>query len=348
MAGFRIGAACLGMVGTASAGLQPLPGHWDITPTYSVGDQEWSWAIIEGASSELPEQAYFPGIDGDYFAGEGERLDRPSGSQWDFLGVAAGEPIWIFPETTTYGTQSEPGLGDTQPGVFTENLRLTLAGVDGPAGAFFSMFDNGGTYMASADGIDASDVLVKPDFHSHQNWAFTSQGMWRVRLQVMGYQGPGSTNPTPLSAEVPIHFAIGGLARWRAENFTADVVMDEVVAGAGADPDGDRLVNLIEYALGGDPESATDSEHGSPVAPEVGMDSGRLTISFHRRSAPATDEGISIEVEWADQLSGPWIAGGVESALDPVGLDWEKVTLRDDVATPGARRFARVRVVELP
>mgnify|MGYP006908218269 CR=1 FL=1 len=343
-----VGIGWVGLAGVVSGGLLPLPGHWDVTPTYSVGSQEWSWLLVDGPVSHPPETAFFPGYDGDYFDNEGERIDRPSGSQWDFIGVAAGEPVWIFPEATTYGTQAEPGFGETQSGVFSGNLEVRLAGVDGPQGADFSMFDNGGTYMATSDGIDASDLLLKPAFHSHQNWAFTSKGMWRVRLQVMGYLGPGATNPTPLSAEVPLHFAIGGVARWRAEHFDAAVVMDEAVAGPDADPDGDRLVNLVEYALGGDPGDATGSDHGAPVAPEVGIDGGRLTISFHRRSAPPADEGISISVEWADSLGGPWQAGGSQVDLDPAASGWERVTMRDAAPSPGDRRFARVRVVQTP
>lgn len=340
--------AGLVLAAPVSAGLVPLTGHWDITPDYSPGLGGWNWTIVDGPVSRLPEKVFFVGYDGDYSAGEGERFERPPGAQWDFLGVGAGEPIWIFPESTTYTAQAEPGFGATDPGQFSENLRITLAGVDGPEGGFFSLFDNGGTYMATADGIDGSDLLVKPDFHSHQNWAFSRKGMWRVRLQVMGYRGPDSTAPTPPSAEVPLHFAIGGVARWRAGNFDAQVVMDEAVAGPEADPDGDGLENLVEYALGGDPNDASGAVHGGPVAPRISIDSERLAIAFHRRSAPAADEGISVTVEWADTPAGPWETGGLEVGVDPVNAEWERVTFRDEAATPGARRFARVRVVETP
>lgn len=338
------------LVGVAWGGLEALSGHWDITPTYSVSTQEWTWTIEEGPVVKSPETSFFPAFDGDYFSGEGERIDRPSGADWDFLGVEAGEPVWIFPESTTYGTQTEPGLGDTQSGTFSGNLRVTLSAVDGPPGGFFSLFDLGGTYMASSDGIDSSDVLSKPSFHSHFNWGFSQKGMWCVKLQVMGYLGPGQTNPTPMSAEVPLHFAIGGVARWRASNFSSSVVMSEAIAGADADADGDRLPNLVEYALGGDPNdgNAFASEHGGKVAPEVGLDGGRLTISFHRRTDPLEDEGILIEVEWADDLSGPWLSGGTEIAETPVGSDWDRVTVRDNAPNPGSARFARVVVTEVP
>lgn len=332
-----------------SAGLEALPGHWDVTPIFDPSAQTWEWSITDGPVEKTPETSFFPAFDGDYFSGEGERLERPPGGQWDFLGVEEGDPIWIFPETTTYGSQTEPGFGDTQNDVaFVGNLQVFLAGIDGPDGGDFSLFDNGGTYMATSDGIDSSDVLSKPAFHSHFNWAFTEKGMWRVRLQVMGFLGAGQTNPTPMSTEVPVHFAIGGLARWRASNFQTGVVMSEDIAGSDADPDGDRLQNIVEYALGGDPNSALGSEHGAEVAPQADLDAGRLALSFHRRSSPSADEGITIAVEWADTLAGPWIPGGTEVGTVPVGADWEQVTIRDDAEVAGERRFARVRVTELP
>lgn len=346
-----ITAASFGLTVAIATGLEPLAGHWDITPTFDESTQEWTWTIADGPTEKTPESSYFPAFDGDYFSGEGERLARPEGSEWDFFGVPAGEPIWIFPETTTYLTQTEPGMGDTQNNVaFSGNLQVSLAGVDGPNGGHFSLSDNGGTYMATSDGIDSSDVLSKPDSHSHFNWVFTRKGMWRVRLQVVGYLEPGETDPTPTSSEAPLHFAIGGVARWRASNFDAPAVMDEAVAGAEADPDGDRLPNLIEYSLGGDPNdrSATASAHGGRVPPESELDSGRLTLSFHRAISPAADHGITTVVEWSDTLAGPWISGGTEVAVAPVDSDWEKVTIRDAAPVPRAHRFARIRVTELP
>jgi len=341
--------AC-GVASTAAgSGLAPVPGHSDLVLVFDTVDEVWEDSIVADIGTFATTGSYFPGYDGDFLSGLGERFPRLAGdAEWGFLGVAEDEPVWIFPEIPSYGTQTEPGFEDTQTGVFTDKLRVTLAGVDGPAGGHFSLFDSGGTYMASADGIDASDVLVKPDSHSHFNWAFSKLGMWRVRLQVFGYRGPGQTDPTPISEEIPVHFAIGGLARWRAGNFDAATVMEESIAGMAADPDRDRLVNLIECMLGGHPRdgSATASVHGGRVAPEAGRDAGKLTVSFHRPVSPEADPGAVVAIEWADDFDGPWEEGGVEIGTAPAANGWERVTFRDEEG--GTCRFGRVVVTELP
>ncbi|MEO5714057.1 MAG: S8 family serine peptidase [Luteolibacter sp.] len=76
---------------------------------------------------------------------------------------------------------------------------------------------------------------------------------------------------------------------WRFANFTSVELNDSGTSGANADPDGDQLPNLIEYAMNLDPKN-------SGVAPvSSGVQSDYLSISA-TKNAGATDITWSAEV----------------------------------------------------
>jgi surface-anchored protein len=347
-------------VGVASAGLEPLDDHIDITATYHLAEEAWEWSLVIGPDGFDPATSYFPGRDLDFASGEGVRLaDRPAGSQWDFIGVEAGEPAWIFPAAVP-GERAWVGFGDVPSGKFSERLRVNLAGVEGPEGGVFAMFDGfnpPAVFFKTVDGISGEDVWVRPDFHAHVDWSFSKKGMWRVELQVSGFLGPDGTDPTPVSEPVPLHFAIGEFARWRAGRFGADEVMDETVAGPAADPDGDGLSNLLEYALGGDPRMSADvhpqSGESIRVAPGTVSVGGasHVTLEFHRRTRgldAGTTAEVSYAVEWSDSLDAEdWTPGGETVSVTDLGGGWETVVIRDPRPVGPGRRFGRLRVTGL-
>jgi hypothetical protein len=137
---------------------------------------------------------------------------------------------------------------------------------------------------------------------------------------------------------------------WRLRYF--GLIANDGVAADTADPDGDGLVNLLEYALGGDPLMA----FSAPI-PSVGMDDagGRLELNFNR----FTDRNdLTLVVEGADIIAGPWtglarssggaafvaLVGGVGIAEAGTGLS-RTVAVRDPFAASiSARRFLRLRV----
>jgi len=339
-----LASALVMMPGVGLAGMTRLDGHIDILPRYISG--QWSWSFDPQSSIIPGGQHYFPAIDGDYFAEEGVRILRPEGAFWDILGVDEEEPVWVYPEQVAADTPLV-GFGDTQTGVFSGPIRLTLAGVDGPPGGHFTLLD-GVVILATSDGVTAADAFNKNPSHVHYDWFFSKKGMWRVRLVATAFLGPGSTNPTGPSMESPLYFAIGGQARWRADHFDAAVVMNEAVAGEAADPDGDGLQNAIEYVLGGDPHGGgpTGPVHGGTVRPVAGLDGGRLTLTFHRRQDDSPDVDLVPVVEWSAGLDAGWQSGGVETSVVPLAGGWERVTVRDNAVTPA--RFGRVRAVPVP
>lgn len=109
---------------------------------------------------------------------------------------------------------------------------------------------------------------------------------------------------------------------WRRAHFSDAELADSTISGDLADPDGDRLANLMEFALGTNPRAADVN----PLAPRIEQD--RLIVTYSRAKA-ATDVSLNVEAsqDLLDWHSGPaW---------------FEEVDCQDD----GPRRRLAVRLV---
>lgn len=122
---------------------------------------------------------------------------------------------------------------------------------------------------------------------------------------------------------------------WRARHFTTEELNRDDISGSLADPDGDGLPNLSEYALGGDP-----FQPDSDVLPAVAIANDRLSLTFTRIADPA----LLYCVQATDDLGGTavwtniWTSTGMANGP---GL----VTVFDAVAlVASSRRFLRLRV----
>ncbi len=342
---------------TASA-LERLAEHIDIKPSFL--DDSWSWKIGTDGGDLEPREVFLPVRD--LASPEGEKFVRPAGAQWDFLGMDAGEAVWILPQSDNSSTW--PGFESNQSDVFASYVeqdprvvgvaqrwvRLGLVSVEGPGD--FSMFQfQGGAplvWTATSDGITADDAfyLAAPG-HSHLNWTFSAKGVYRIELNARANLGPGATNPTPDGDAVSVYFAVGSIAEWRAAQFAAESVMDESLAGPDADPEKDGRSNLLEYAFGMNPLSpdALRQDKDGPGDPEMMMvDSGGETypaLRFYRRVHQDAD--VEYSVEWNDDLGEPWSPGGIEHVVEVIDDQWERVIVRDTRKVEG-KRFFRVRV----
>lgn len=147
-------------------------------------------------------------------------FERPPGSEWDFLGVAPEQPIFIWPQfqlgqRTYLGFGAENGsipLGALQS-YFEPDLRVQSTGewvkislVDlrftpdptdtATNPAHFSLWqtDFGDTtvWMSSFDGIGSSDATwLLNGGHSHYNWGFTRRGYYQVDIRFSGRLNDG-------------------------------------------------------------------------------------------------------------------------------------------------------------
>ncbi len=126
------------------------------------------------------------------------------------------------------------------------------------------------------------------------------------------------TGRTPQETWRTTHFGT-----WQATGSSADT----------ADPDGDGLNNLLEYALNGTPTDATSAP--LPTASLLPAPSSTLQLTFFR-ARPAADVTYTVQassdlVTWTDLAINPGTVG-------------QNVTVTDTPPTGAANRFLRLRV----
>lgn len=130
---------------------------------------------------------------------------------------------------------------------------------------------------------------------------------------------------------------------WRSAHFSPAEREDPAISGDNADPDGDGLVNLLEYAVGFSPRSAHPA--GAISAPQIL--GGFLALTF-RRPRPAPPDLIYGGATAADP-AGPWVADALVAGVIDNHDGTETVTLRDSVPASGAsRRFLRLTARRAP
>ncbi|MFT4549360.1 MAG: hypothetical protein ACI9MB_003334, partial [Verrucomicrobiales bacterium] len=110
-------------------------------------------------------------------------------------------------------------------------------------------------------------------------------------------------------------------------------------ASTTADPDLDRLDNLLEYAFATDPNTA--SNHATPTA---GQAPAGDTLLAYRRRTDATSRGLSYTIQASADLA-RWIPADIVStqSIQPIpGDDAELVTVR--LSAAGSRIYFRVKI----
>lgn len=159
-------------------------GEVDIEVLYENG--EWELALL----SEATETEFAP----DEAALHASPLTWtavPADATFGFLG-AVDSDLYILPQEEQEGVLYVGIAGDEiATGVFeSDAVSLGLVTVEGPGNVFLYSTDAFGApavFFNSADGIDEMDVFpVAVGGHAHQNWAFSSPGVYRITVQASG------------------------------------------------------------------------------------------------------------------------------------------------------------------
>jgi len=256
-------------------------------------------------------------------AGTPARLTRPVGTAFDFLGAAAGEPVWVLPQSQQPHVPY-PGIGaeDTSATTFAKHLetdprlgteaawiRVSLVAVRGPAGGHFSLYQSTATgpkvWMASADGVTAQDAAwIVPGGHTHYNWAFTRPGNYQIDIVASGYldlNTNGTYNP--------------GIDAYTESGVTTYYF--QVNETGGPQP----------YTISADPLPPKD------LAISVGNGTATLAV--------ATQNGKVYQLESAPAVNGPWTSVGT-----PINATGEPVQVVVPISGPTG--FFRWRVIGNP
>lgn len=150
---------------------------------------------------------------------------RPSAAAWNATGAAAGDDIWVLPQSQNVnlvwlGTRAAIADDAFRPlppaPVFgTGQLALQLLAAEGSgvdAGGHFSLYSTDAfgfpTFAwSTADGIDDADVIapINTRSHTHYNWAFTQPGDYLLQMEVLGYT---RSDGTEKRTRAEIHFQV--------------------------------------------------------------------------------------------------------------------------------------------
>jgi hypothetical protein len=122
---------------------------------------------------------------------------------------------------------------------------------------------------------------------------------------------------------------------WRFANFGSYI--SDASAADSADPDGDGLSNLMEYALGTDPNS-------SGVIPAVLALNGENLEYTYTRSTAAKDNGVTYQIEWSDTLEvGSWSTETVNQQITSTQGALETLKASVPKGSTG-KRFLRLKM----
>jgi surface-anchored protein len=159
---------------------------------------------------------------------------RPAGSEYDFLGAAPGESVWIAPFNQVpgqiyLGVESDYGFNgvdrmlprndtnwkrwDPGNGVTSHYIEMEVVGFAGPGEMSVWQVNLGNPVVAldTADGLNSS-ASDQDEFrqlirgHSHYNWGFTAPGRYELTLRARTFLGPNSGSGTELVSDPTTFF----------------------------------------------------------------------------------------------------------------------------------------------
>jgi sulfatase modifying factor 1 len=122
---------------------------------------------------------------------------------------------------------------------------------------------------------------------------------------------------------------------WRLASFGSPE--NEGPGADSADPDGDQIVNLMEFATGSDPKKPTEDPG------DIVKNGGILEYRYWRSKSAATE--LTFVREFAASPSGPWqqTGGTAETIISDDGVR-QRVLVTTPASSAIERRFVRLRV----
>ncbi|MCU0791866.1 MAG: choice-of-anchor M domain-containing protein [Opitutaceae bacterium] len=355
-----LAAACLFPVG-AHAQLYLDSGHVDLNIGFSAPTSEFGlYAHHTPPEANAPRDE--PVDNAAFFVSDIGGKIPSAGGLLPFLGQP-GQPVWLIPQNSPppnvpwvgfggYGVDGAEGEPAEDLSVFdplptltghptTPAVRIRFLRATVPAGADFAVWQTGATGTPTLFFSNRPDTIAPQVFglrrgqHAHFNWGFSQPGHYRIHLRLEGSIG-GVAVP---ARDFAVDFAVSVLPlyeQWRraSARFSATERAARAIGGPAADPDGDGLPNLLEYALGREPRLA-DASAGAPV---LRLDASTPRLTFTRVADPLliyAVEGSTDLATWTEL----WRGTGTDNTAGSV-----EVVAPAPLSPGDPRSFLRLRV----
>ncbi len=161
-------------------------------------------------------------------------------------------------------------------------------------------------------------------------------------LSAIAYDADGDSSPSPQTL-VSVQ-ASELLQAWREANFNESERTDGSISGLVADPDGDRIMNFLEYAFGLDPSEADQSGLPSSTIETI-ADQKFLTLQYEK---PENLQTLNYIIEVSDDLIN-WVDTTDSVVKESLGIENAKERFRGQLVAPilsdpSKKQFIRVRV----
>ena len=190
------------------------------------------------------------------------------------------------------------------------------------------------SYVMKVEAISGSAIWRYYDFYpalnSSAGWSSDKVYMTSGDTMTLANSSLPALQMTGTLVETYTHHEL-----WRFANFGN--YASEASGADAADPDGDSLSNLMEYALDIDPNA-------SGVMPASIVLNGANLEYTYIRSTGARENGVTYQIEWSDTLAaGSWSTEAVTEQITSTqgALETVKATIP---AGNASRRFLRLRV----
>lgn len=326
-------------------------GHVDLVFDFDPDHETWQVGIKHDDMPFIsPDEAYFylnnyP-VSGDAPTGNYVPT-RPSGAQWDFIGVNAGEPFWFVSARgpgpgqisvdlgmnsegtppTTFLAWSDPDDPRSEPAERWMTISLEAVRYEGEGVGHVSLWTGTADEIYWSTAVEpaaGNKYYLNTGGHQHMNWGFSDQGIYELDLRAAGRRMGESGEYVEESEIYTFYFAVGELppsgqsyADWAQTRFSEA----EIAAGlaqADVDPFGRGVLNLIAYALGIDPQEATPADlptiHADPSTGTVIL---RLNRYLAARAITLSVQRSLDLIEWQEQPIAQSVDGAAFEALVP-------------------------------
>jgi uncharacterized delta-60 repeat protein len=271
-----------------------------------------------------------------------------------FQGQAPSGPLWRF----------IPGI--PSPPSSIQLSTTTASGAEGTSVTLTATRTGGSSTTAVSVGYDvmpgtgtAADLT--PPSAGTLSWAANDTAPKTISLAIKSDSTAENAETLAVNLGQPVQNAVllgstqqaavtifdAGFGTWTAGKFTNSELVQPAISGDTADPEGDGLSNLLEYAFGLEPKLPTPAASRPQLGKTNVSGVDYLSLTFRRQiSAP----DLTYTVKSAAAAGGPFATGPLQVGSAVANGDGtETATFRDTVPmTGGGQRFLRLEVVRGP